>query len=375
MEYIFVELSITDLIELIDHDNIDLNPEYQRNFIWSPKDQSELIDTILKGYPLPSFFMYDGGANKEMVDGQQRSKTIYRFIKGDITSSKETGRVFFQSFADSERILNYKLPFVIIVSNEKKETLRDFYVLINKKGKNLNIPEVHKSEFFDTNFMKLANSVLDYQNFIDLNLFKEVTATRMNDRDYVQELLVYLKLGIRDKKTDVVKIFEEDIDEIEFNELKERFESIIDIIKNFNNIEPISKTRYKQKNDFYTLFCFVDKNIDQDINLFNYQYKTLLILNGRDNEGRQFIRPTNEDCESLREYARNCVTQSNSKEARDKRLAFFNSILKNKNYKENEIFIDVWRYLSTIYGFEKINLVKKGEYELMDIEPLNHNLF
>tara|TARA_R100000988_G_C4000144_1_gene168476 strand:- start:1317 stop:2276 length:960 start_codon:yes stop_codon:yes gene_type:complete len=319
--------------------------------------------------------MYDGGANKEMVDGQQRSKTIYRFIKGDITSSKETGRVFFQSFADSERILNYKLPFVIIVSNEKKETLRDFYVLINKKGKNLNIPEVHKSEFFDTNFMKLANSVLDYQNFIDLNLFKEVTATRMNDRDYVQELLVYLKLGIRDKKTDVVKIFEEDIDEIEFNELKERFESIIDIIKNFNNIEPISKTRYKQKNDFYTLFCFVDKNIDQDINLFNYQYKTLLILNGRDNEGRQFIRPTNEDCESLREYARNCVTQSNSKEARDKRLAFFNSILKNKNYKENEIFIDVWRYLSTIYGFEKINLVKKGEYELMDIEPLNHNLF
>ena len=41
------------------------------------------------------------------------------------------------------------------------------------------------------------------------------------------------------------------------------------------------------------------------------------------------IRPTQEHCDPLRDYARNCVSQSNSKTARMERSAFFNALMRN----------------------------------------------
>ncbi len=80
MNYNFQEFTIKQLFDLVEKNAIDLNPSYQRNFIWSPINQKELIDTILHGYPLPAFFIYSSKEGAyEMVDGQQRTKTIYRF--------------------------------------------------------------------------------------------------------------------------------------------------------------------------------------------------------------------------------------------------------------------------------------------------------
>lgn len=370
MEYYFKELTVRELIELIELDNIDLNPDYQRNYIWSPNDQKYLIDTIIKGFPLPSFFVYlDNNGKYEMVDGQQRSKTIFRFVKGKINSSKQTGNKSISDLPSSD-ILNYKLPFIIIQNIVSRDSLREFYVLINKKGIHLNVSEVNKSEHFHKLFMKLANEVLDYQNFIDLNLFTDNSIKRMNDRSYIEELLGYLLLGIKEKKKVVEQIYKDDITEEEYDELKEKFESIIDKIAILNKIHPISSTRYKQKNDFFTLFTFINENSTDDQEILNYQYQILLLLDGKDNEGKQFIRPTNEFCSALRDYANNCVSQSNSSHARDRRLDFFNAILKNTSSDPNEQLLDVLNYLSEIYGDDRIDLTKIGKFQLLNLELL-----
>lgn len=282
MEYSFKEFTINDLVGMIDKESIDLNPDYQRNYIWSPNDQKYLIDTIIHRYPLPSFFVYlDKKGKYEMVDGQQRSKTIYRFVRGQINSSKLTGAKSYKDF-EPDHILSYKLPFIVIENLSPNDNLRDFYVLINKKGVHLNVPEVNKSEHFDKLFLKLAYEVLDYQNLIDLNLFTETSVKRMNDRAYIEELLGYLKLGIKEKKKAVENIFKEDINDEEYEELKNNFYRVIDRISTLNNIKPICNTRYKQKNDFYTLFSFIDKNIDASQELLNHQYKILLKLDKSD---------------------------------------------------------------------------------------------
>lgn len=57
MEYCNKEFTIRELLNLIESKSINLRPPYQRNFIWSPKDQRLLIDSIHKGYPLPNFFI------------------------------------------------------------------------------------------------------------------------------------------------------------------------------------------------------------------------------------------------------------------------------------------------------------------------------
>jgi hypothetical protein len=82
------------------------------------------------------------------------------------------------------------------------------------------------------------------------------------------------------------------------------------------------------------------------------------------------IRPSNEECEALRDYANNCVTQSNSKSARKNRLSFFNAILKNKEIDDNDILLDILSYLSKIYSDQNILLKRVGEFELLDIDKL-----
>lgn len=372
MEYTFIELTIKELVNYIDEKKVDLNPDYQRNFIWSSGDQRDLVDTIIREYPIPNFFMYEDMKGEfEMVDGQQRSKTIYRFVKGIIKSTKNLGELTFKD-CNHERVLNYRLPFVLISNLEPEDSLKDYYVLINRKGKHLNTPEITKSEFFDTNFLKLANEVLDYQNLINLNLFTEVARKRMNDRAFIEELLGYLKLGIKDKKNAVEELYENDISTSEYVLLKNQFYLIIDKIEYLNNnIYPIKLTRYRQKNDFYTFFNFVNENIDEKKEVLAYQYQILLILDRTDDEGRPFIRPSNEDCDSLKNYALNCVTQSNSKKARNNRLRFFNAILKNKSIEKNHLFISLLTYLGEIYNPELVELRKVNGYQLLDINLLN----
>ena len=218
--------------------------------------------------------------------------------------------------------------------------------------------------------MKLSSEVLTYQNLINLNLFTDAAIQRMKDREFIEELLGYLKLGIKSKKAPVDQIYKSDIDQNDYEELKEEFYKVINIIHEFNEIKPLSETRYKQKNDFFTLFNFVHENKESDIELLKYQYKILLLLDGVDANGRQFIRPTNELCLPLREYANNCVSQSNSKDSRDKRLDFFNSVLKNTNVDDNQNLIDILNYLETVYG-EIILLQSIEEFELIDISNLN----
>lgn len=372
MDYKFQEFTIRWLVDLIDNSKVDLSPSYQRNFIWSPLDQSHLIDTILKGYPLPNFFIFCKPDGKfEMVDGQQRSRTIYRFIKGSISASIEQGKKNFSDL-NQKQLLEYRLPFIVISNLLPSDSLREFYVLINKKGKHLNVPEINKSEFHDTNFMKLADEALNYQNFINLDLFSEATSKRMNDRAFVEELLAYIKFGIRDKKNAIEAIYDkkEDIQDSEYETIKNQFCKVIDIIHMFNSYYPIKQTRYKQKNDFYTLFNFIYENMNTTPSTLLYQYKILLVINRSDQDNLQFIRPSNEECDSFREYANNCVTQSNSKSAREKRLSFFNALLKNKDFNKNPVLLNVIEYLTNLYGSNKIDLVRIGDFQLLNVELL-----
>jgi hypothetical protein len=50
-------MSIGELIGMYEKNEIILRPEYQRYFRWTKEQKSKLIETVLIGLPLPSFFM------------------------------------------------------------------------------------------------------------------------------------------------------------------------------------------------------------------------------------------------------------------------------------------------------------------------------
>lgn len=88
---IFVEnkpFSLRQIVELITDGDIELTPDFQRNFIWDRTRQSKLIESILLGLPLPSIYLsqYQDG-RLTVVDGLQRLTTIKRFLDNEFTLS------------------------------------------------------------------------------------------------------------------------------------------------------------------------------------------------------------------------------------------------------------------------------------------------
>lgn len=339
MKYRIENWTIEELKQKYDDKKLNLNPPYQRKFIWSLKDQQTLIDSILKGYAIPNIFLYEIEKGQfEMVDGQQRSRTILGFLENQF---KTFEGLYYDSLEQSERLSKYLIPVTIIEVIEKGESIEEFYSLVNKSGIHLNRPELKKAEYFDTIFLKLITELSNQADFQSLELFTETTSKRMNDVDFVSELVTYLIEGISDKKNKVDKVFETDINEETYNLLKDRFNSVLSVLLNFNAITPIKKTRYKQRNDFYTMFAFVDKNINLKIDTLAYFYQLLVKFNNE-------INPSNEKCEPFQLYAFHCISQSNSKNAREERLKLFSELFLNKNSKPNK----TQKSVMTFYGLK-----------------------
>ena len=57
-------------------------PGFQRNYVWDIKRASRLIESLIRGLPVPQLFIYEEARNKFLViDGHQRLMSIYYFFK------------------------------------------------------------------------------------------------------------------------------------------------------------------------------------------------------------------------------------------------------------------------------------------------------
>jgi hypothetical protein len=334
MEFITKEITIGELIELYEKDKLFLNPPYQRNEIWSMPAKKLLIDSIIKKFALPNFFLLETDSGRyEVVDGQQRIRTIINFYKGLFPNNKKD----FYSPSVFPDFIKYKLVLVILRKSENQEAIEDFYTRVNSTGMKLNKPELRKAEYYNTRFLNLVESLAAIDNFQKLDLFSDKSLTRMNDVDFVSELVSLIKNGITDKKDAVDKMFQEDVTEEEYNNLFNAFMFIINIVETFNNVYSINQTRYKQRSDFYTLFGFLNNCKEVNRESLIYFYKILVLID-------EDIKPSNEDCPPFFNYALNCVSQSNSKIAREERLQFFNELFLNNSAVANNTQKDILNF-------------------------------
>lgn len=73
-------------------DDIEV-PDFQRGFVWSIKQSSLLVESFLRGLPVPPiFFFIDEGNKNLVVDGQQRLRSILFFFEGYFGPPSKTGR-------------------------------------------------------------------------------------------------------------------------------------------------------------------------------------------------------------------------------------------------------------------------------------------
>jgi hypothetical protein len=74
-------VSIGEWISLYEKNEVDIHPEFQRFFRWTPEQKTRLIESILLGIPIPPIFVAqrDDGV-WDVVDGLQRLSTIFQFV-------------------------------------------------------------------------------------------------------------------------------------------------------------------------------------------------------------------------------------------------------------------------------------------------------
>lgn len=324
MRYHIEEWSIRKIIELYENNKINLNPPYQRNEIWPIKVKQLLVESIKMNYPIPNIFLFQKENIFEVVDGQQRVRSMVGFYK---KLFKDLSGKYFSDDINKD-FLEYKLAVVIIEEISDNESIEQYYALVNSAGLKINRPELLKAKYYETRFLTLLENISALDDLQNLKLFTAISQNRMQDIDFIGELISLLKLGIKDKKTGVDELFENDITQTEYDELYSKFIELLAIINKFNEVYPIGETRYRQRNDFYTLFDFLNQNKKLNEKTLIYFYKLLVLIEGD-------IYPSNEECEPFKEYARNCVTQSNSKDARIKRLNFLKELLLNSSTELN----------------------------------------
>lgn len=74
--------------------DIDLQPNFQRNYVWDNGKASRLIESILLHIPLPTVYLAEDADKEVVIDGQQRLTAITRFMNNEF---KLTG---LRSFSD-----------------------------------------------------------------------------------------------------------------------------------------------------------------------------------------------------------------------------------------------------------------------------------
>lgn len=76
--------SCADLFRMHEGGTLEIKPDFQRDFVWKPADQTRFIDSLIKQLPIPSMcFALDHKSQRWIViDGLQRISTIVRFLQG-----------------------------------------------------------------------------------------------------------------------------------------------------------------------------------------------------------------------------------------------------------------------------------------------------
>ena len=79
---------------------LNVRPMYQREFVYNPQQRDAVIRTVRKGFPLNvMYWVKNGEGGFEMLDGQQRTISICRYVAGDYSIDHQT----FANLTEEER--------------------------------------------------------------------------------------------------------------------------------------------------------------------------------------------------------------------------------------------------------------------------------
>ncbi|MCW8922657.1 MAG: DUF262 domain-containing protein [Gammaproteobacteria bacterium] len=258
IEYIDIQpQTVKWLFDLEEKGLLVVDNSFQRNYVWTKKNQVQLIESVLMGCPIPEIYLWNTGTNEDtgntcysIVDGQQRTGAIFQYISNSFKLAESSlsdnnacyDRVKNRFFKDLEveekkAIWAYVFSVRIIRNNVCREDIVSMFLRLNSNNMTLNPQELRNAEF-EGEFMSVASQLAELPFWADNGLFGIADRRRMRDVSFVSTLLVFMKQGIQEdiRNTNLNTIYDlyndhypsKDNDIKRFKKILENINAIID---------------------------------------------------------------------------------------------------------------------------------------------------
>lgn len=274
---------VADFVSWSRSKTLTLNPAFQRRSVWKPDTKSYLIDTIARGLPIPPIFLRDRGTDtisfepsREVVDGQQRLRTVLGFIEPSFINNfnpvkdgftvkkvhnKElAGKTFRELDVESQKnILEYQFSVYIFSSYIDDREVIQIFRRMNSTNYTLNAQELRNANYFGefkTSAYQLAAEQL--HRWRDWKIFTEDNISRMDEVELTNDFLILMLRGqiTRNSKFGINKLYEQYDEEFpQREELERRFRVVMDGIDEKISRNMLSQSNYR-RSLLYGLFAY-----------------------------------------------------------------------------------------------------------------------
>lgn len=165
-----------------------IDPNFQRNKVWTNKQAAELVESILMGIPIPTIYLFEmKNGKKQVVDGRQRVTAILDFLKDelplkDLKILKQYNGNKFSELEPKMRGIfeDYQLSFYIIQPPTPERVKYDIFDRVNRGGTQLNSQEMRNALYIGTS-TKLISELANSQEFLNAT-GKGISPKRMKDQ-------------------------------------------------------------------------------------------------------------------------------------------------------------------------------------------------
>ncbi|CCK81021.1 DUF262 domain-containing protein [Desulfobacula toluolica] len=189
------QTTMDNLIKRLKHDEIDLNPDFQRTAnLWKNEIQCRLIESLLIKLPIPAFY-FDASIDEKwvVVDGLQRLSTIKKFVVDNALKLKglefikelDTKKYSDLPRAYQRRIEEAPVTLYLIKPGTPKNVKYSLFYRINTGGLILNPQEIRHALSQNANN---GQASIFLSSIADAEYFKEcvmASSRRMLDKELI----------------------------------------------------------------------------------------------------------------------------------------------------------------------------------------------
>lgn len=208
-------MSISIFYEQYQLNKFNFSPSYQRESgIWKEQNQSFLIDSIFKNFPVPPVFLeqkiQNGITTYDVIDGKQRLTSIIRFIEDEISlpctfsddeygynplNGKKISEIVELSAKDkiAEMFLDIFWSYKICVEYIEKpdaNIVKGIFDRLNRNGERLNPAELRRAKYSDT---KIFKAITEISNSPEANqIYNSYKDKRQRGLNFWTEVFIFV---------------------------------------------------------------------------------------------------------------------------------------------------------------------------------------